>query len=127
VTSPITVFGGAGSAGPSEGPEKLPRASFLARLRRVGTIVVGGIAVTWIDAPSAFAAPYCCSLAYPNGPWCGGRPGLNFQSCPSGYHKQEWSCCWGTHLFYCEECTQSRTTCWNGPWKCSNYYTANVC
>jgi hypothetical protein len=92
----------------------------------VGAAVVGAIAVTWSDAPSAFAAPGCCSLAHPNGPWCGGKADTNTFTCPSGYHKTAWYCNIGGMFYYtCWECAHG-TNCDAGPWICSNYYIVYV-
>ena len=98
----------------------------LTRLSLLGAAVVGAIARTWADAPDAGATPYCCDLYYPNGPWCGGSPGTGNFTCPSGYYKRDWTCCAPAGLVTCWECTKS-TTCWAGPYACSNYSIGPGC
>jgi len=101
------------------------RRNFLRRAGGVGATAVAAIAATWTDAPSAFAAPGCCYLAYPNGPWCGGHKGTDAFRCPSGYHKYAWYCVTG-HLHYaCWECARG-SNCHNGPWSCSNFVAIYV-
>jgi hypothetical protein len=107
--------------------EPEPRRFFLGRASRWGSVVVGTIAATWLDAPSAFAvAPACCNLANPNGPWCGGIQGANFagSSCPGSSHKTEWGCCQSGHVYVCEECqTGSSNNCDYGTsYPCSNWF-----
>jgi hypothetical protein len=88
----------------------------------VGAGAVGLIAGTWIDAPAAFAAPYCCDLAHPSGPWCGGKPniaGVGW-SCPRGYTKTYWTCSQGCSILGCYECAGG-SSCYDAPWYCSNY------
>jgi hypothetical protein len=99
------------------------------RLSLLGAAVVGGIAKTWADVPNALAinGPYCCDLAFPNGPWCGGTQGSGNFSCPSGYHKLFWTCCAPAGLVTCWECTTSTTSCYNPSWICSNYSIAPGC
>lgn len=122
---PFQDVAGQDSEFPARSDSRVGRSGFFGRASRFGAVLVGGIAATWLDAPSAFALPGCCDLAYPNGPYCGGRSGLANFSCPSGHHKQEWTCCSGTHLYICEECTTSTTTCWQGSFSCSNWYIEN--
>lgn len=99
----------------------LPRRSFFRKVTGLGGAIVAGIATTWIDAPSALAAPYCCDLAYPNGPYCGGRGDSSNFTCPRGYYKRVWYCTYGSNLYLaCYECAAG-STCYSGPWKCSNY------
>ena len=100
--------------------EVLDRGGFIRRIGSIGAAVVGAIAITWKDAPVAEAAPYCCNLAHPNGPWCGGTKGTCSFSCPSGYHKVYWSCTYSRSVFSCYECAAG-STCYSGPWACSNY------
>ncbi len=106
----------------SAAPEAPSRRRFLRRASGVGAAVVGAIAVTWTDAPAALAGNLgCCDLAYPNGPWCGGHRGMSNFSCPSGYHKTAWYCNIGNDGYGCYECSKSSTSCYGGPWACSNY------
>lgn len=101
------------------------RRGFLKRAGAAGAAVVGWIAVTWADSPMAEAAPGCCTLRYPNGPYCGGHAPSNSFSCPSGYHKRYWSC-HTEHFYYtCWECAKG-SDCFSGPWACSNYYVVYV-
>jgi hypothetical protein len=66
--------------------------------------------------------PRCCNVRYPNGPYCNyiGQP-QNY-TCPSGFYRQWWTCPEGTRLAWCAECTQSTTTCWQGPFDCSTWW-----
>jgi hypothetical protein len=96
------------------------RRRFLRRASAIGAAVVGGLAATWADAPSAQASPFCCELRYPNGPFCGGSQGTNNFSCPSGYTKRYWTCGYMSCEFGCYECAKG-SSCWNGPWYCSNW------
>lgn len=113
---------------PAPGEKDAPdRRKFLRRATGLGAGVVATIAATWADAPSAFAAPGCCDLAHPNGPWCGGAPENdgNF-SCPHGYTKHAWYCNIGQMFYYsCWECAKG-SNCYAGPWACSNYYIVYV-
>ncbi|HEY7486703.1 MAG TPA: twin-arginine translocation signal domain-containing protein [Streptosporangiaceae bacterium] len=111
----------------TEEPGQPGRRGFLKRASGIGAAVVGWLAVTWADSPSAFAAPGCCDLRYPNGPWCGGTKGRDGSgwSCPSGYTKRYWSCHTAHFYYTCWECTKG-STCWSGPWKCSNYFVVYV-
>lgn len=102
------------------------RRRFLHRAGGIGAAVVGAIAFTWSDTGSASAAActgnvYCCDLAHPNGPWCGGSPGLGSFGCPSGYHKTFWTCCCENCCIDCYECSASSSSCFGGPWACSNF------
>jgi hypothetical protein len=98
------------------------RRTFLRRMAGAGAAVVGAIAVTWADAPIASAAPACCDLYYPNGPWCGGSPNNDGHfSCPRGTSKHVWYCRAGHFIYHCWECN-SGSTCWTGSFKCSNYW-----
>ena len=97
------------------------RRGFFRRATTIGAVVVGGIAATWADAPSALASPFCCDLLHPTGPWCGGTPGTNNFTCPRGYSKRFWTCGYMSCEFGCYECSKS-TTCWAGPYyNCSNW------
>jgi hypothetical protein len=55
----------------------------------------------------------CCTLA--TNKFC--------TSCPSGYHRYEWLCCYGAghRVWGCVECTKG-SSCWYGPFVCSYYY-----
>jgi hypothetical protein len=96
------------------------RRGFLRRASAVGAVVVGGIAATWADAPAASASPFCCTLRYPNGPWCGGTKGTNSFTCPKGYTKHYWTCGYMSCEFGCYECNTA-SSCYGGTYKCSNY------
>lgn len=103
------------------------RRRLLGRASALGAAVVGAIAGTWLDEPAASAAPGCCDLRYPNGPWCGGTAGVDGTdwSCPRGYSKRYWTC-HTEHFYYtCWECTTG-SSCWQGSWKCSNYFVVYV-
>lgn len=68
----------------------------------------------------AEAQPVCCNLALPDTNCPGTAPNV---SCPSGYVKKEWTCCYtaGHRVWGCIECTTG-STCWNGSFACSDYY-----
>ena len=123
-----TEFKPAG-AGPLPASEKqdLGRRTLLRRMTGAGAAVVGAIAMTWADSPSAFAAPGCCDLAFPNGPWCGGSfPNDGHFTCPSGTSKRVWACQTATQIYRCWECDNG-STCWNGTvYKCSNWNASKL-
>lgn len=96
------------------------------RLWFFGAMLVTGIAKTWVDAPNALAGPFCCDLYYPNGPWCGGTQGNPYFSCPSGYVKRQWACCFPSGFILCWECCGG-PTCWDGPFACSNWSNGASC
>ena len=104
-----------------ETPDPSDRRRFLRRLTGFGAGVVGAIAVTFADAPSASAYTYgCCDLVR-NTP-CGGHWNTSSFSCPSGYTKRYWSCCCGYFIYHCYECTKG-SSCYYGPYAyCSNYW-----
>ena len=109
-----------GATAHDDGQSQIQRRRFLRRVGGLGGAVVAAIATTWADSPAALAAPYCCDLAYPNGPWCGGHhPSSNF-TCRSGYHKRVWHCVSGPSFLSCYECAAG-ADCFSGPWQCSNY------
>jgi hypothetical protein len=66
-------------------------------------------------------APYCCDLANPNGPFCPHSGPKYDYTCPPGYQKMWWYCCYGTKVLGCGECTKANT-CWIGPWPCSIWW-----
>jgi hypothetical protein len=103
------------------------RRRLLGRASALGAAVVGAIAGTWLDEPPAAAAPGCCELRYPNGPWCGGHKGVDGSNwtCPSGYHKRYWSCHTTNFYYTCWECNTGKT-CWDANFKCSNYFVVYV-
>jgi hypothetical protein len=105
---------------PSGDPADTDRRGFLRRASALGAVVVGGIAATWADAPAASASPFCCSLRYPNGPWCGNVKGTNNFTCAKGYTKRYWTCGYMSCEFGCYECTTG-SNCHSGTYKCSNY------
>ena len=73
-------------------------------------------------------SPYCCSLYYPNGPFCPYFGGWRkYFYCPSGYYKQWWYCCYGTTRLGCGECTTSPSTCWSGNFRCSQWWVEGSC
>lgn len=108
--------------------QELGRRTLLRRLTGLGAAVVGAAALTWSDAPEAFAANVaCCDLYYPNGPYCGGYAGNNGNfSCPSGTYRRLWTCPYNGYYWNCWECDNG-STCWNGSkYACSNYYKTNI-
>lgn len=105
---------------PAAASSGIGRRGFLARASKLGATAVGAIAATWADAPNALAAPYCCDLVHPNGPFCGGHRGTGTFSCRSGYHRRVWYCAYGSVTVGCYECAAGGD-CWHGPWTCSNY------
>lgn len=64
----------------------------------------------------------CCSLAFPNGPFCEYTGRRQDYTCPEGWYRQWWHCCEGSRLAGCGECTRSQTTCWQGPFLCSMWW-----
>lgn len=69
----------------------------------------------------------CCHLARLDREcnWFGSKQ--NF-TCPEGYHRHWWYCCEGSQQIACGECTQSTSSCWQGPWECSIWwYTGQAC
>ena len=68
-------------------------------------------------APRAEAAPYCCSLVYPNSP-CGN---------PSGCTWRYWLC-YSSQMgmtLACAECVTSGSTCWTSDVKSSCWWPYN--
>lgn len=105
------------------GHREVSRRRFIRYGAGAGAALVGAIAVTWADSPKADASPYCCGLAKPNTP-CGGKWNTSSFSCPSGYHKAQWTCSGGgVILIICMECQSSGgTNCFaGGKYACSNY------
>ncbi|HEX6526368.1 MAG TPA: hypothetical protein VF070_41095 [Streptosporangiaceae bacterium] len=107
--------------------DMLGRRKFLRRATGLGAAVVGAIAVTWADAPAAFAAfdEGCCGLATRTP--CGGAWGKDGTfNCPSGTSKKFWTCYTQPgnrgFLYHCWECDNG-SNCFNGSvYKCSNYW-----
>jgi len=69
----------------------------------------------------------CCYLARKDNEcnWVGSKSNY---TCPDGYYKTMWTCCEGTQLVSCGECSENETSCWNGPWECSIWwYTGASC
>jgi hypothetical protein len=106
------------------------RRRFLGWMGRLGTVVIGGIAGTGIlQEPASARRLYrwaCCYLAFTPG----GCPGSGSTfTCPSGWYKRWWSCCYGGIQRGCGECVKLRTdgkatTCLNAPdYKCSEGWT----
>jgi hypothetical protein len=106
----------------AEGIETSDRRRFLARLSAVGAGVVGGIAVTFADIPTAAAINVvaCCYLAT-NTP-CGGHWNNDGHfTCPSGTSRHYWACCCGSTIYHCWECDNG-SSCDNGTvYRCSNW------
>jgi hypothetical protein len=74
-------------------------------------------------ADARILAPFCCQLANPNGPFCSYTGEKYNYTCPSGYQKMWWYCCYGTRLLGCGECSSmSATNCWTPPWPCSIWW-----
>lgn len=100
------------------------RRGFLGFMGRVGIVAVGGVAGLVATQSAAEADGYCnypraccCLKHYP-----GSCPGSGSSySCPSGWTKKTWACCTGGRWYGCGECVQS-TSCWVGPWVCSEYW-----
>jgi hypothetical protein len=116
-----------GSVPASDDLYVLGRGRFLGRLSRVGIVLIAATAGLFRSAEPAFASVSClmykcCCLAYPPG----GCPGGNHSNhtCPSGYTKRLWGCCYlgTTQLYACSECTKG-SSCWEGPWACSAYWS----
>jgi hypothetical protein len=76
------------------------------------------------DAEDGVLAPYCCNLANPNGPWCAYSGNRWDYTCPPGYQKMWWYCCYGTSTLGCGECSSmTATNCWTPPWPCSMWWS----
>jgi hypothetical protein len=73
------------------------------------------------DHPVEQPIPECCSLARPDRECHYAFEKWDYQ-CPSGYHQQYWTCCEGTYLVGCGECTTSTSTCWQGDFECSIWW-----
>lgn len=106
------------------------RRRFLRWMGRVGTVVIGGAAGTSILADTAAGSPrldvvvLCCHLARSPGGCPGSGPGY---TCPSGYTKRYWYCCYGNRLVGCGECQRGGTTCFNGStYACSEYWRTQI-
>ena len=63
----------------------------------------------------------CCQLALPDTE-CSYSDTKDQFTCPEGYHKQYWTCCEGTRLLGCGECTTDPGTCWDGEYICSTWW-----
>lgn len=100
----------------------------LSRFTLFAASLFGGAAAL-ASRPETASATYnvaCCTLAKPNGS-CPGGSGLGGFSCPSGYTKRYWYCCYGGRLWGCGECTKA-STCWAGPFACSKAWSSqNAC
>lgn len=112
----------------ASGKEAIGRRKLLRGATGLGAAVVGAIAVTWADAPEAYAVSAgCCNLAT-NTP-CGGSWGRdgNF-NCPSGTTKGYWTCYTqgGFFLYHCWECCSGcrdvNNGCYGSNYRCSNYW-----
>lgn len=75
----------------------------------------------YAERPVEQPIPECCSLARPDRE-CHYTYQKSEYSCPDGYHQQYWTCCEGTHLVGCGECTTSTSTCWQGDFECSIWW-----
>ena len=77
--------------------------------------------------PPLNEVPRCCSLYYPNGPYCAYTGSRSNFTCPPGFQRTWWFCCEGTRQVACAECA-SGSSCWQGPWNCSIWwYTGSTC
>lgn len=63
----------------------------------------------------------CCQLALPDRE-CQYVGDKSNYTCPEGWHRQYWTCCDGTRIAGCGECTRSTSTCWVGPFECSIWW-----
>lgn len=112
------------------------RRGFLRWVSRVGFVTVGGIAGLTATQHVAQASPSrsgvacntpagtCCCLAFPPG----GCPGSgSTHTCPSGYVKRWWWCCYSHALTWaCSECVPDVSgtgeSCFNSGATCSEYW-----
>ena len=97
------------------------RRRFVRRLTGAGAALFTGLAT--LSADDAEAYPYrCCTLA--SDTHCSGcanaAPNGSY-SCPSGYHKVQWTCCGDSgKINGCGECVPSaNNSCYKGPFACS--------
>lgn len=74
------------------------------------------------ESPMTLADMACCSLAFPNGPFCQYTGHPRDYVCPPGWYRQWWYCCQGSRMAGCGECTRSQNTCWQGPFNCSIWW-----
>ena len=65
----------------------------------------------------------CCHLA--TNTECNWTIVKSNYTCPEGFHRTFWYCMDGTQKIGCGECSQSATSCWQGPWQCSIFWLAS--
>lgn len=108
----------------AEVAEKPTRRGFLGTLTKAALGIVAGVAGLWSSTESAWAHGYhyvCCHLAKPHS---GGYCAYNcWKLYSEGYRERSWTCTYGSTLYYCFECTKG-STCWYGPFYCSDYFPA---
>jgi hypothetical protein len=106
------------------------RRGFLGLAGRVGVAVVGGMAGVLATGQGAKAdgfcnyTPACCCLKHYPGS-CPGS-GSSHGCPPGGWVKKHWVCCSGLYMYGCGECVKS-SSCWNGPYICSEYWRVGRC
>lgn len=93
-------------------------------LSKLGVGLVAAVAATFAKATPASADGICnyygcCCLKFPAGGCPGSGPS---HGCPPLRYKRAWTCCQGTTLYYCSECTTG-SSCWSPTWACSEYWT----
>ena len=82
----------------------------------------GGYGPPQQEPPPTPGEMACCSLAFPEGPYCEYTGRRQDYVCPEGWYRQWWHCCEGSRLAGCGECTRSQSTCWSGPFLCSMWW-----
>lgn len=108
-------------AGVGTSARDVTRRNYASLLGKTGLSLVAALAV-FKKTEVADAAPFCCALANPDGPWCPG--GWGWFYCPSGGSPHVWYCYYGSYpagTYACGECNPG-SSCFGGPYYCSYYW-----
>ena len=103
-----------------DAPEPQSRRKFAGFLTKTALGVVAGVAGLLSAKPAKAYYNYaCCCLAKsPSGGYCAYNC---WRYASSGYHSTSWNCRDAGITWTCFECA-SGTSCWSGPWLCSDYW-----